>query len=228
MIQVKKDNSNIPEDYIILTTNLRIRRVDLDSGENLARSGRELFEELKSQPAFHVFKEKLILDQGYICCYCNCRVQLKGSTVEHVIPISSVKSLLSEYENLLISCNETREVRRVNKTYPEHCDASKGNQLLDFSPLDVRCWSDFNYSLVDGSISVLSPEAQQVVDVLQLDCDVLRANRLAELTILYDDSGQLISYEELEMVWDSCWKRDMYAMSKPYFFVIVQNIYFLV
>jgi uncharacterized protein (TIGR02646 family) len=249
MIQVKKDNLNVPVEYLELIERYHFRKIDFDSGHHTKPkpTGHELFKKIKKKSSiFESFKTKLLKDQGYICCYCNARVFLKNSTVEHLTPISIDKSLLAEYSNLLIACNggkddkfnnEVKEdteddedilnVESTQNEYPLFCDAHRKNAPLPFTPLDKDCWSAFNYSIVDGSTSASNTDAQQVIDILNLNCGVLQKNRLEALSILFDDNQVLISYEEMVKIWDNLWKRDRNGMFEPYFFVIVQNIYFL-
>lgn len=235
MIQVKKQNSDIPESYSQLIERYRLRKVDFDAGHNSKPkpSGHDLFKKIKKKKVeYDALKSKLSDDQGYICCYCNARIELKGSSVEHITPISIDKSLLAEYDNLLIACNGGRQERFENNNnqeqYPLYCDAHRENNNLPFTPLDTDCWSAFQYLIEDGSVIANNPQSQTVIEVLNLDCNILRTSRLEALSILFDDEGQILTTEELEQIWDSFWERDVNGKHEPYFFAIVQNIYELV
>lgn len=231
MIQVKKDETNIPEEYKEITKSKKVRKIDLDSGHNKQISGRELFKKLKQKSEFESFKNLLVNDQFHICCYCNARITLKGSTVEHIVSIDVDKSLLSEYSNLLIACNGGREEKHKNETsqneYPIYCDAHRKNIQLPFTPLDLDCWSAFNYAIEDGSISGNTIKANEMISILNLDCEVLRRNRLEAFKILFDENEELLPYADLEKIWENLWgKAD--GKYEPYVFAIVQNIYQLV
>jgi len=231
MIQVNKDANKIPVVYIELTKTKKVRKEDIQLGHNRKVSGRELFKKLKQKTEFETFKKVLINDQFHICCYCNARVTLKGSTVEHIIPIGIDKSLLSEYSNLLIACDGGRADKFNNENsqnqYPLYCDANRNNSQLPFTPLDIVCWSAFNYSIVDGSISANNNAAQQMIKILNLDCTVLRRNRFEALRILFDDNEVLLPYNEMEKIWDNLWGK-VDEKYDPYIFAIVQNIYSLI
>jgi uncharacterized protein (TIGR02646 family) len=232
MIQVKKDDAKIPDEYKEITKSKKVRKIDLDSGCNRQVGGRELFKKLKQKAEFETFKKVLLNDQFHICCYCNARVTLKGSTVEHIIPIGIDKSLLSEYSNLLVACDGGRADKFNNEDsqnqYPLYCDANRNNSILPFTPLDLVCWSAFDYSIIDGSVSANNnAAAQQMIDILNLDCPVLRRNRLEALKILFDENEELLSYSELEKIWVNLWGKAE-GKYEPYFFAIVQNIYYLV
>lgn len=235
MIQVIKQNKDIPESYLQLIERHRLRKVDFDAGHNskATPTGRDLFKKIKKKKVeFDALKSKLSDDQGYICCYCNARVELSGSSVEHITPISVDKTLLAEYDNLLIACNGGRQERFENNNdheqYPLYCDAHRENNNLPFNPLDIDCWSGFQYLIEDGSVIANNSQAQAVMEVLNLDCNILRLSRLEALSILFDDEGQILTTEELEQIWDSFWERDVSGKHEPYFFAIIQNIYELV
>lgn len=61
-------------------------------------------------------KQALITEQGYLCCYCECRLRDEDSHIEHFRPQhnSSIDSL--DYSNLLCSCQNN-----LKKGEPRHC-----------------------------------------------------------------------------------------------------------
>lgn len=229
MIQVKKKYSEVPTEYLTYIERQHYREEDFNAGFHRSVDGHSIFKIIKKKSEYISFKEKLIKDQGFICCYCNTRVSLKSSTSEHIVPISINKSLLAEYRNILIACNGGRSDRAENmqnqEQYPLYCDAHRANHLLHFSPLDIDCWSAFEYSITDGSVTGNNPEAKEVLEILNLDCSVLRTSRLEALSVLFDDRGNFLSDEELEQIWDFFWKRDSDGKHESFFFVVIQNIY---
>lgn len=230
MIQIKKDNSNIPEDYLNYIKSKQFRRNDLLNGRNRSLTGREIFKAIKKKSEiFAQFKEKLLIDQGYICCYCNNRVELKKSSVEHLITIDSDKSLVAEYENLLIACNGGRDEKfTFGDSYPLYCDASRNNQNLDFTPLDIDCWLSFKYSISNGEISGMNQKAINLIKTLNLDCTTLRSFRLNAFEILFDDDQQLLDLHDLEKIWDCYWEKDCNGRHEPYFYPILFCIFSLI
>ncbi len=230
MIQIYKDNSNIPEEYLNYLKSKQFRKIDLLSGRNKSLTGREIFTSIKKKKEiFAQFKKKLLLDQGYICCYCNCRIELKNSSVEHLVTIESNKSLVAEYENLLIACNGGRDERYAHgDSYPLYCDASRSKQDLDFTPLDIDCWSSFQYSITNGKITGENQNGINLIRTLNLDCTILRNNRLNAFELLFDDDHQLLELDDLEKIWDSCWKKDSNGKYEPYFYPILICIYNLI
>lgn len=226
MIQVKKRVTGIPQEYLDLCKRKKVDQKSLEEGHNKKKDGHALIRELKKKSAFEEMKQALIEDQGYICCYCNSRVFIEGSVLEHVIPITENKTLLSEYSNLLISC-EGGKSERKNKSksdsYPIYCDNRKSSTKLPFSPLDDKCWSSFRFFIEDGSIEGNSNEAKQVIETLNLDCRILRERRLEALQILFVE-GSIIDEKEMELIWDKFWELDEQGQYEPYFFTVLQNI----
>lgn len=92
----------------------------------------------------------LIKEQGFICCYCGVKINLKDSHIEHLVPQSKNTSLSLEYGNLLASCQ-----RNISKNEPRHCGVLKGDwydQLLMVSPFDDDCEQRFAFNAF-GNIS---------------------------------------------------------------------------
>lgn len=209
--------TSAPANYIALITQLQYREQDILAGVHHSNRGRDLFDNLKLNAEYIPLKRQLLEEQGYICCYCNCRISITGDTTEHILPINSHKQLLAEYNNLLVSCNHSRTRRHTDRTYPNHCDASKDRLILPFSPLDVKADYVFEYKIADGSMSSLDADGITALNILQLDCTKLRDNRLAALEILYDSTGNLLPDNELEMIFFAIDKKDSLGMYHPYF-----------
>lgn len=228
MIQVTKNESNIPQDFLDYVESKRYRKVDFDSGRNKSKDADGIFQKFRKKKEYDSIKSKLINDQGYICCYCNARVLENGSTIEHIIPKSIDHTNVLEYSNLLIACNGGREERKKNddkENYPNYCDAFRGSNKLDFSPLENKCWLAFHYDIENGSISGNNFEANNVINTLNLNCNILKKNRKSAYEVLFDDIHELLSNKELEMIWDSFWEKDSLNMYNPYFYSILYCIY---
>lgn len=91
----------------------------------------------------------LLKEQGFLCCYCEVRIDRNNSHIEHIKPQSIYKEEALNYSNMLSSClNETK------KGEPLHCGRKKGNwfdEVLLVSPLDPGCEERFGF-LGDGEI----------------------------------------------------------------------------
>jgi uncharacterized protein (TIGR02646 family) len=133
--------------------------------------------------------EALKEEQGYICCYCERRIEANDFHVEHLKPQG--ENLLPEnqldYDNLLCSCQ-----RDVQKGEPLHCGNSKGgwyDELLFVSPLSENCESKFKYTF-DGYIQPAVGDdiaAITTIDKLNLKIDKLNTLRRKAIEPFIDE-----------------------------------------
>lgn len=134
-----------------------------------------------------LFKQDLIQEQGYICCYCEQKIELNDSHLEHILPqsLDTYSDLLFDYWNLLASCR-----LQWTKTTPEHCGKSKDNwydEDLFISPLDPNCEDQFIY-IEDGTIEGKTTQATKTIEILKLDIDNLEEMRRSAIApFIYDE-----------------------------------------
>lgn len=129
-------------------------------------------------------KADLLDEQGFLCCYCQQRTSSANGQIDHFLPKDTRKDKIFDYDNLLGSCDGGNKERRDNpastvKTFPEFCDASKGNHILNINPLGVGCESNFFYQvswteadLSDMEITIHgnnNPQADQDIQRLNLN-----------------------------------------------------------
>lgn len=116
-------------------------------------------------------KNALMHEQGYICCYCESRLDVDDCHIEHLVPQSKCDPL--EYNNMLCSC-----LSNLKKGVPNHCGHYKGNRILPITPLEPACEQAFSYT-ADGKISPANNDkaARDTICILQLDIAKLRAKR---------------------------------------------------
>ncbi len=120
------------------------------------------------------YKQNFIFDlakeQGFICCYCEQRLDISDSHIEHLIPqkLDEFSEYLFDYNNLLCSCQLKLEAGE-----PRHCGNSKGSQVLPITPLKADCESKFKYT-ADGHILGICDDAKRTIEILQLDIEKLR------------------------------------------------------
>ena len=137
-------------------------------------------------------KEALIAEQGHICCYCNKRIKLHISHIEHLQPRSKSRGLAFNYYNLLASCSG--ELDRNRNVLYWHCGHAKGNDELPISPKDVDCENYFGFDEF-GEIfphPELSGDdwslAQYTINLLELNCAPLVRRRRESIDALdFDD-----------------------------------------
>lgn len=125
-------------------------------------------------------RERLLQDQGYICCYCGRLIDNNIYTkIEHIKPQSKFPDLAMNYDNMLASCDGGDQDRRskVKKDkHGIHCDAKKGNCSLPVSPLeDIE--GLFRY-FADGTVKGTG-EGKEIINILGLDTPFLVNERKA-------------------------------------------------
>ena len=123
----------------------------------------------------------LLQEQGQICAYCMRRIPVKDrnesetSKIEHIKSRDSYHHLQLKYDNMVICCPGN-----INGEY--HCDKSKGNLAITFSPFDISTQRSVSYGTKDGTIkSNLSNINDDINSILSLNNRMLKANRLKEL-----------------------------------------------
>ena len=151
-----------------------------------------------SDPEKKEVKDSLMKEQGYICCYCECRLTGKDSHIEHFNPQSNDHSATLDYTNMLCSCQN-----QLKKRKPRRCGHSKDNWFdedLLISPLDSNCEERFAYT-ADGRIQPANESdnaATITIEKLKLDIEKLNDSRKKAIEPFLDD--HLGDSEFLELV----------------------------
>lgn len=207
-------------------------------GKNLpSKKARSLFDnDVKGLPHYKEFIEHLIKEQGYTCCYCGCRIPLKGIphyVVEHIEPISEPKysHKLADYFNLLVSCdggmNDDMDDKNITRTNKLHCDKSKGNKVLPITPIDKDVESHFRYN-IDGTVSAVNgtDDERKTIEILNLsDSPVLKSQRRdAIISAIYIDNDMLPN-EDLERLLPFYENKDKDGKYQPYSFAVANFIH---
>ncbi len=127
-----------------------------------------------------IVKKSLMQEQGYICCYCERRLDLDDSHIEHFNPQSDGEVDPLDYSNMLCSCQN-----RLKKGEPRHCGNLK-DDWFDFdlliSPLDPECETKFSF-IADGRIKPLEPDAAADKTIEKLGLDKPKLNDLRKKAI---------------------------------------------
>lgn len=140
-------------------------------------------------------KDALIVEQGGLCCYCECRINHENSHIEHFKPKAHDKfpDLQLEYGNLHASCG-----RNIESGDDSHCGHKKQDQYSDLlvSPLEADCDIHFGYKM-DGRITGLDERGDESVKILRLDSELLNAQRkeLIDYFLGVDDENFGIALE---------------------------------
>jgi uncharacterized protein (TIGR02646 family) len=132
-------------------------------------------------------KTALMEEQGYICCYCERKLDNEDSHIEHIIPQSENSITALDFSNMACSCQKPK-----NKGIPLHCGNKKGNwyEANSFvSPLDPDCEQCFIFT-GDGHIHPAehrNEAAKKTISHLDLDIPKLVALREAAISIFQDE-----------------------------------------
>lgn len=195
------------------------------------QTGRKLWRmvrDIKVIPHLWDLKHQMYDEQGGICCYCGLRIfedsEGRKQSVEHVVPKSSHRELVGEYKNLLLTCSITDDDANLmgvatNNPTLRHCDDSKEDKPLHYTPLMPECETLFQYDVV-GGVQATDAKAQSDIETLRLDCDLLKERRKAALSILFDEDGYFISAEELKQISSKIMSRDEDNRLPEFCFVI--------
>lgn len=121
--------------------------------------------------------EALLDEQGYVCAYCECRITAASDAhrVEHVKCRKRYPELQLDYHNMVACCSG-------NTGGLSHCDRSKGDRDISFTPIDSRVADSISYEN-DGTIkSGNSLWDDELNHVLNLNLSIIKSNRRKTLT----------------------------------------------
>lgn len=148
------------------------------SFENWKRSNPHAsYDDLTGGPK-HDVRSYLKNEQHGICCYCECILN-DDFHIEHFKPkgLAEFESLQLDYSNLHACC-----LKVPTEGTEKHCGHKKGitwDNLL-VSPLENDCESHFSYTL-DGVIHGVDDRGTRTIQILNLNSELLKANRAALL-----------------------------------------------
>lgn len=124
-------------------------------------------------------RQRLLEDQGYICCYCGRRIDNdKHTKIEHIKCQKKHKHLALCFKNMLASCDGGEQDRadRVLPKHKVHCDAKKANEDIPTSPLDEKI-EDYLMFFPDGTVKGKDNIGKELIRILGLDTDFLTIQR---------------------------------------------------
>lgn len=132
-------------------------------------------------------REFLIKEQNGLCAYCQKKIDLHTSSIEHVFPKTSSKVLSTNYHNLVASCTQPPgiDAREI------HCDPKKEHHMIVpiMLSIDSECKeiggifqvNKYFRASADGSISTKSGKTdgidQVFIEVLNLNSEALKRKR---------------------------------------------------
>ena len=162
--------------------------------QNYCRRNKASYDDLREENNREVYDKlrvSLLEEQGYICCYCGCRITLDNVTVEHLKPRDKYKKQELDYSNLLASCDGGQNKRNKNERdrqyYPLYCNCKKGNSEIPVTPLIDNCEERFKYD-EKGNIFCKEGDtaAENTINILNLNNSIFKKQRQAAMkTIIW-------------------------------------------
>jgi uncharacterized protein (TIGR02646 family) len=182
-------------------------------------------------------RDSLLKEQGYICAYCMRRIPVKDhnsnepSRIEHILSRTKHPDLELSYKNMVICCpgaidSENKLISdnsKKEKYHNSHCDKSKGENDISFSPFDSSFISTLGYKSKDGTIESSNDKYnEEINNLLNLNNALLKANRVQTLkgllVCLNQKEWKASEIKKLLKSWD---EKDNEGMYKPYCGVVV-------
>ncbi len=141
-------------------------------------------------------REQILKEQGYICCYCMCRIKIGSSHLEHFWPKDKFPDLDMDYSNMLASCEGDTDGA-------DHCGHRKNNWYDSrmVIPTQAGIESMFHYT-PDGNIrpageNTLREVSKKMIYEFGLDSFHLVRNR--RLAIEASEAFEEIEYTDEEL-----------------------------
>jgi uncharacterized protein (TIGR02646 family) len=133
-----------------------------------------------SLPNLRKAKEYLINEQNGLCAYCQQKIEIENSSIEHVIPKEHNIELSTSYYNLVAVCNKNQI--KDPETNKFHCDRNRGSELI--SPIifysnshsgsaKINC---FFTAYADGQIVPKHNIKDNIKNQVQAFIDILNLN----------------------------------------------------
>lgn len=229
MRYIDKSKYTAPPAYVAELHAKQLDEATIRTGPHWGLSARTIFENhVKKLSSFSSMKDSLLKDQGYVCCYCNRRIEKKGYPVEHVTPKGSKKEWIGEYKNLLIACQGGNPTPSgySKSTYPLHCDQSKGEDAIQVTPLMSDCERRFIYK-ASGKVEAKpgDNDADETIRKLNLNQRLLRIERRKEIqNWCLKADGTPRDVKQLEQVFYEMFKKDAAGKYHNLYFVIANVI----
>jgi uncharacterized protein (TIGR02646 family) len=234
MKYIEKDDKRV-SNFITERNAAGLDPITLQTQNLDSKKARSLFDnDVKKLKSYKSLVNSLLEEQGYLCCYCGCRLPLTtvpSLILEHLLPISKPEfsCLLADYKNLLVACDGGMRDPNINRFRGKkrlHCDKHKGDDILPISPLDKDCESHFVYHQ-DGTVTAANgtKDEKKTLSILNL-CDVpsLKEARRAAISVIFDDNDELLPTDDLKKIMKAYQEKDSEGRYEPFSFVVVDVI----
>lgn len=130
-------------------------------------------------PVKRKIREKLLIEQGFLCAYCMGRITESTMKIEHWACQHSNSELQLEYSNLLGCCKGHEGSPPSEQT----CDTKKGGNGIKYSPANIehRLNTKIQYSKAGKIYSTDDEFNRQIDEILNLNKPRIVRNRLASM-----------------------------------------------
>ncbi len=171
-------------------------------------------------------KRALMVEQGFLCCYCERRLTEEDSHIEHFRPQNDPLCDPLDYGNLLCSCQN-----KIPKGHPRHCGNLKNDwfdEVLLISPLSADCEERFRFT-GDGMIYPVSSDddgAKNTICKIGLDIpklNDLRKNAIAPFVDETLDEADFKSFVAGYLAQDADGRFGEFWMTIRYLFPMREN-----
>lgn len=158
MLKVNKKSE--PQSFQELKNNPGIKKWD----DFYQAENKELRDQLR-QVRKYMLDQEQSYNSTYLCPYCERKVKLENSHIEHIRPRGKFQKLTFVYDNLIVSCNA-----------PDTCGKYKNNKWKDtfINPVEENPTPSFHYSAngkikednkVKDTVSILNLNHSSLVDI---------------------------------------------------------------
>lgn len=145
-----------------------------------------------SEKERRAIREAALIEQRGLCAFCCAPTSLDKGRNAHLRSQQFHPQKSLDWNNIVVSCPD-----------PDHCDVHQGRKELPLTPLMPECEKELKF-YQSGTVEGLTERARQTIEVLHLNCDVLRYKRKsAILTFLY---GHEYFPPEQDL---SCWDAEL-------------------
>jgi uncharacterized protein (TIGR02646 family) len=177
------------------------------------------FNNLRGKEKRAVF-DALWIEQGHICCYCQCRLIENKCHIDHLQPQHGTQIIDSlDYSNFVCSCQVN-----LQKGEPRHCGNAKDNDQLPISPLDPTCESRFKFKN-NGEIDTNDSSDQSAIDtinLLNLNSRNIVGDRLAVIEF-FDKEIDIMDGQEIAQFIQESLEKDQEGKYQPYWTMIKER-----
>jgi len=110
-------------------------------------------------------------EQNYLCCYCECKVNLNNSHLEHIKPKSlDYDNLTFDYNNILVSCQGNIFSNSNRENTCGHCKDDRYDDAKFLDPTKVKNIREyFKYDISSGKIEGTDDKSRYMIGLLNLN-----------------------------------------------------------